>query len=237
MTRFMNREVNWAAAVQSEPLTDRVQSHLGRVYSTLALAVIGSVAGTRYFLTYGFNPLLSTVLTFGLLVAFVFTPFRPNDSNLLRLSLFCAFSFVEGLAIGPFMQSVLAMDEGKEILVMAALSTIAVFTAMSLVALLSKRRSYLYLGGMLFTGLNFMLLSGVANFFFRSPFVFSVELYLGLIVFLGFVVFDTQLIIEKAFSGDEDYFAHALELFLDILNIFIRLVIFFAKLKKNKNKK
>jgi len=233
MTRYLQREIQWDAVFKSGDLPSHVQSHLGKVYGSLALAVLASAAGTRYALIFGFNSLLATILSFVLLIAFLMTPHHPSQPNLLRQSLFVAFSFVEGLAITPLMDSVLRMDGGKEIIAMAAISTLAIFTAMSLLAFFSQRRSYLYLGGMLMTGLNLLLFSSFANFFFRSPFLFDIELYFGLIVFVGYVVFDTQLIIEKASHGDDDHLAHSLELFLDVLNLFVRLVILLAKRKKD----
>jgi len=43
-------------------------------------------------------------------------------------------------------------------------------------ALVAKRRSMLYLGGVLSTGLSWMFLASVANMFLRSSFVFDVQL-------------------------------------------------------------
>lgn len=41
----------------------------------------------------------------------------------------------------------------------------------------------------------------------------------------GFVLFDTQLIIEKRRMGSKDFVQHALELFIDFIGMFRRLVI------------
>ena len=54
------------------------------------------------------------------------------------------------------------------------------------------------------------------------------ELYFGLILFCGFILFDTQLIVEKFESGDTDYLWHSIDLFLDFVNIFRRLLIILA---------
>lgn len=51
------------------------------------------------------------------------------------------------------------------------------------------------------------------------------HLYLGLLLMCGFVLFDTQLIIEKRRMGNKDFVQHALELFIDFIGVFRRLVI------------
>ena len=56
----------------------------------------------------------------------------------------------------------------------------------------------------------------------------QVQLYGGLLLFCGFVLFDTQLIVEKFNLGDNDYIWHSLGLFLDFVNIFRRLLIILA---------
>ncbi|KAG6963442.1 hypothetical protein JG688_00008142 [Phytophthora aleatoria] len=56
-------------------------------------------------------------------------------------------------------------------------------------------------------------------------------LYGGLFMFCGYVVFDTQMIIEKASMGDKDVLKHTLDLFMDLMSIFVRILV--ALLKKN----
>lgn len=54
-------------------------------------------------------------------------------------------------------------------------------------------------------------------------------LYLGLALMCGFVLYDTQLIIEKCRRGDRDFILHSVDLFVDLLGIFRRLVIILAQ--------
>lgn len=48
---------------------------------------------------------------------------------------------------------------------------------------------------------------------------------MGLFVFAGYVVYDTQVIIERASMGDRDSISHAVQLFTDFVQLFIRIVI------------
>lgn len=50
-----------------------------------------------------------------------------------------------------------------------------------------------------------MFWMGLVNLFFASRFMFQLNLYAGLIVMCGFVLYDTQLIIEKRRRGDADF--------------------------------
>jgi FtsH-binding integral membrane protein len=107
----------------------------------------------------------------------------------------------------------------------------------------ATRRSYLFLGGILGSMLSALLVLNLVNLFFRSSVLMSASLVSRrvcivvcvllaagelltrekpmlspsssrLFMFCGYVVFDTQMIIEKASMGDKDYLKHTLELFL-----------------------
>uniref|UniRef100_A0A8V0ZYS5 Transmembrane BAX inhibitor motif containing 6 n=1 Tax=Gallus gallus TaxID=9031 RepID=A0A8V0ZYS5_CHICK len=116
----------------------------------------------------------------------------------------------------------------------AFLGTAAIFGCFSLSALYARRRSFLYLGGFLLSGLTLLLLSSLLNALLGSVWLFTANLYVGLMLMCGFVLFDTQLIIEKAESGDKDYIWHCVDLFLDFVNIFRELLMI---LGVNENKK
>ena len=54
-------------------------------------------------------------------------------------------------------------------------------------------------------------------------------------MFLGFVVFDTQLIIEKLELGDVDNVKHALDLFIDLVGVFVRVLVLLMRNAENKD--
>ena len=70
-----------------------------------------------------------------------------------------------------------------------------------------------------------------------SPlYIFQLHLYGGLVVFCGFILYDTQLIIEKKRNGDNDFIWHSVDLFLDFVNIFRRILIILSNKEEKKRK-
>ncbi len=100
-------------------------------------------------------------------------------------------------------------------------------------ALMTERRSQLYLGGLLASGLGILSLMGLANAFIGSSGMYDVEVYLGLLVFAGFVVFDTQVMVERAEQGRRDVPVDALMLFTDLFGVFVRLLIILSRNREN----
>lgn len=111
-----------------------------------------------------------------------------------RVSVLGVYGFLQGLSLGPLMT--LAIEVDPAIVMTAFLGTATIFACFTLSALYSPRRSYLYLGGMLSSAITFLCVLSLVSIFYRPVWMFSIQLYFGLAVFAGYVLYDTQLIVE-----------------------------------------
>jgi len=214
---------------KNSDLTHDVKAHLLKVYLTLACTVLSAGVGCLLHVTYNLGGLLSVLCTFALLTWLYF-----EQDQTKRLGILNGFAMAQGISIGPLVSLVLTLDSGTELIAKAFLGAAIVFGCFSASALFAPRRSYLYLYGVLSSALLLMSYMALANFFIASPMLASVSLYFGLFTFVGFVVFDTQMILEKAHMGDRDFVSHALELFIDFVQIFVRLLIILTKNSKKR---
>jgi len=229
-----NRKINWSAVSDFGSIRKDVKQHLLHVYVTLGSALVCAAAGSLVHIMYNIGGLLTLFGTLGLIIALHMTP--PSKSNeLKRLGFLMGIGFLQGCTIGPLVNYALETD--YNLISTAFLGTVAVFACFSGSAYFAERRSLLFLGGLLGSGLSLMIFLSFINLFFWSTGLYTIHLYLGLLIFCGFVMFDTQMIIEKASLGDRDYIAHSLELFVDFVAIFVRLLIILLRNKKSNNNK
>jgi len=158
-------------------------------------------------------------------------PVGYASRSMLRRNLFLGFSFFYGLGLGPLIETVLRLS--PSILPVALVTTSLVFVSFSLSALYTRRRSYLFLGGIVSSALSVLLFLSILYYFFQSRLLFNIHLYGGLVIFCLYVLYDTQMMVERAEAGSTDVAGHALELYMDVASIFVRLLVILTKNKKN----
>jgi FtsH-binding integral membrane protein len=228
---------NLITELQFGRLEKDVKSHLQKVYTTMGLALIACAIGSYIHMANIFTAGILTILgTLGAsLGIFLMAPTAENQPK--RFALFMLLGALCGINQGPLLQIVATID--PSIVMTALLATALIFVCFSICALLSEERKWLAIGGVLMSALSCLLLFGLMNIFFRSELLYEVQLYLGLVVFCGFVLYDTQLIVEKRRRGDDDYIGHCVLLFLDFINIFRHLLILLAnkEVKREKRRK
>jgi len=93
-------------------------------------------------------------------------------------------------------------------------------------------------GNILFMGLIGIIIASVANMFMNSPVLYWITTYVGVLVFVGLTAYDTQRIKESAAIGTEDSEEEskaavmgALTLYLDFINLFLKLLRIFGRRK------
>eukprot|EP01118_Nematostelium_gracile_P017208 TRINITY_DN727_c0_g1_i1.p1 TRINITY_DN727_c0_g1~~TRINITY_DN727_c0_g1_i1.p1 ORF type:complete len:245 (-),score=73.72 TRINITY_DN727_c0_g1_i1:108-815(-) len=229
-TSPFQREINWNAVGKFSPIEKHVKEHLINVYTTLTASILCAALGSVAYLRFHIGGTMSFLAGILLMVWLAMTPKHEVNK---RCGILFGFSFIEGLSLGPLLAQTIDLD--PSIVTSAFLGTVCIFGSFSAAAFFAERRSYLFLGGLLGTSLTSLLVIGLFNIFFQSAFLLNLSLYVGLLVFCGFVIFDTQLIIEKASSGQKDFVWDSLELFLDFVSIFVRLLIILSKDKKKNN--
>lgn len=124
---------------------------------------------------------------------------------------------------------------GGPIIVRAAWYTAGVVGGLSTVAICAPSEKFLNMGGPLAIGLGVVFASSVGSMFLSPATalgagLYSISLYGGLLLFSGFLLYDTQKIIKRAENHPPfgmvpfDPVNNSISIYLDTLNIFIRIV-------------
>ena len=89
------------------------------------------------------------------------------------------------------------------------------------------------LGTILFMGLIGILIASIINIFVQSQTFDLILVIIGIIVFIGYIAYDINKVKRLEGQIDEDKLSiiGALELYLDFINLFIRLLQLFGKNK------
>lgn len=153
----------------SEP---SVRHHLVRVYACLTATTLCAALGSAVYLFGIFEAgLLSALGSAGLAIYLSFSHDDPKKFY-TRLGALLGFGFLTGNSIGPLLDMVISIE--PQIVVTALIGTAVVFVSLSASALLARRGSYLFLGGLLFSVLSTMALFGLMNIFIQSKMVYQV---------------------------------------------------------------
>nr|CDS33079.1 transmembrane BAX inhibitor motif containing [Hymenolepis microstoma] len=191
-----------------------------KIYSILSLQLLltcftGAVMFTfkesiSLFLSDRPSILIGLVIASLVLLIAMFIKRYDNPINFILLFGFTlAESFLVGLAVVHY-------DVG--VVLQAFFITMAVTIGLTMYAMQTKRdfSSWaLCLGCCLLA----LLVGGISNVFFASPAIHLAISIFGSILFSFFLIFDTQMIMQR--YSPEEYIVAAITLYLDILNLFL----------------
>lgn len=138
---------------------------------------------------------------------------------------FVLYSFLTGLTFA----SIFIMFEISSI-IYVFLATALVFGIFAFIGYATKI-DLTKLGTILFMGLIGIIVVSIINIFVGNTMLDMMLCWLGIIIFLGYIAYDIQKVKNLSSVMDEDKLAiyGALELYLDFINLFIRLIQIFGK--------
>ena len=150
-------------------------------------------------------------------------------SSMTATLLFILYSLLNGLTMSVVFLTFTASSIGTTFLV-----TAGTFGAMSIIGYTTKR-DLTSMRNLLLMALIGMVIGSFANFFIHSTAFGYVLTYLGILVFVGLIAYDTQKIKEMAAAGFDTSDARqkgailgALKLYLDFINLFMLLLRLFG---------
>lgn len=210
-------------------ISQNVKSHLVNVYATLTAtcvaASVGNYVEIKSYFAYG--GLLTSLLGMALFVGILSTRDTPQN-RLMRGMMLLGFGFLQGVSLSPLLFAARFASDGM-LVTKALTSTAVMFASFTGAAMTAKRQSYMYLGGWLASAGSLLMWLSLFNVFMRSSMMNDVALYCGLLLFSGYVVYDTQVIMEKAERGSRDFIAHGAQLFVDAVALFTRILVLLMK--------
>lgn len=148
--------------------------------------------------------------------------FRSVPTNYILLTIFTlCLSYIVAIFTCQFTPRSVLVILGLTIIIVGGLTIYA----------LTTKNDFTFLGGMLCVCLLTLIFSGLILIFFPIPFLYLLYDIGGLIIFSIYLIFDIQLLVGDRgikFSEDE-YMLAAMNIYLDIINIFIKLLSIFGK--------
>jgi uncharacterized protein len=216
------------ALVRGEP-----SPYLAKVYGWMTLGLVASAAAALVAVSTGFglSPGLFTVLAIaevGLVLIINFTLDRLTPGG--ATALFLLYSVLTGVTLSTLLY---AYDLGTAGL--AFLVSAGTFGVMAIVGY-ATRRDLSGLGGILFMALVGIVIASLVGLVWNFPGQDLVVTYLGLLVFVGLSAYDSwrlrRLAAAAEWGGEAEEaksaIVGALTLYLDLINIFIRVLAIFG---------
>lgn len=211
---------------------------LSKVFGWMVIGLLVTF-GTGFLVSSNENILINVLSGPGLLgilviefVVVLFLSFRITKmSPSVAKACFILYSFVNGLFF-----SIYFVEFQIASLIYVFLITAIIFAVFALIGATTKM-DLTKIGSYLLMGLLAIIICGIINIFVGSSSFDFVLSILAVILFLGYTAYDVKVIMnsDKFATVPEENLAiyGALQLYLDFINLFIRLIEFFGK--KNDN--
>ena len=209
----------------SPVVQSRVQSALAYFGGGLTLTGL-SISLFRYSSLAYMNPLILFIPTIGAMIATMY--FNYHTQSTAKHLWWGAFCGLEGLAMAPLINMA-----GMPIVFNALAATGIMMGLLGAYAYNSPTSNFLSWNGALSIGLCGLIGVSLVNMFWPSPLMTSMWLYGGLLLFGGFVLYDTQKLVHNASHKSAwDPINESVSIYLDAIIIFQKFLIIFMGNKK-----
>lgn len=162
----------------------------------------------------GVTGFVGAIITMFVLVICICMAQNESLANIL----FVGFAGITGLVLNPV---IFSSKMPLDVVWIALVLTAVMFITLTAYALLSGK-DFSGIGGFLTTALVVMIAVGIINIFVGSSIVELLLAGIGVIVFSGFILYDTQQIVENGHNYTTAM--NALSMFLNIVNLFLDLL-------------
>jgi FtsH-binding integral membrane protein len=190
-----------------------------RTYSLVLVSVLVTIVGVSFALS---QPSVLQAVAQHPIIAFLaalaplFVAGRMKAAFPMNIGFVLLFNFAIGVMISPAIFFYGSRQPG--LIGQAAVLTIGAFGILTLYAFVS-RRDFSAWGGFLIVGLWVLIGTMFLNLFFQNT---AVDLWLAsvaVLLFSGLLLYDTWRL--RNFYGPDDYVGAAVQIYLDLLNIFM----------------
>jgi modulator of FtsH protease len=193
-----------------------------KVYALFFAATLFAIGGVMLGLS--FEPLLHFAFEHPLIMFFIMIGGVLGAQSVrhvpgLNLVALFGFTTLTGVVISPLIAVILRINPGS--ILAAGVLTVGIFGGLTAYVFITKK-DFSFMRGMVMTGLIVVILAGVVNLFLGSSALGFAVAAATLLLFSGFVLYDTSNIIRR--YPTNEYVAGALSLYLDAFNIFLAIL-------------
>jgi len=202
-----------------------------RTYSLVFASILVTIAGTAFAMSQA-SMMNAVVAHPWIMLLCMFAPLIgaqvTRNSFPQNIGFVFLFTFAEGLYIAPFIA--MAETQSPGIASQAAMLTFTAFGALTAYAFVS-RRDFSAWGGFLITGLVVLIVTIVLMSLTGSAAGFTWIASIAVLLFSALLVFDTWRL--RNVYGPDDYVMAAVNIYLDLLNMFLFILSLLSGNKKN----
>jgi modulator of FtsH protease len=200
------------------------QRVLRNTYLLLGVSLIPTAIGAAigYNLDFSFmraSPIVSSIAILAIFYGWIFA-IEKNRTSGLGVGLLLGFTMFLGLLLGPLFQSVLGLQNGVQLVMLAAGGTAATFFGLAGVASVAKR-DFSWLSTFIMIGFFVIMGAVLLNIFLQMP-------LLHLVLLGAFILFSSAIILWQVNAivrgGETNYVSATLTLYVAIYNIFSSLL-------------